>query len=256
MTSIHPTAVIDKNAQLGSDISIGPFTIVEKDVIIGDGTQIGSNVLVSIGARIGKNCKIHKGAVIASIPQDLKFGNESSFFIIGDNTTIREYCTLNRGTEASGKSEIGANCLLMAYAHVAHDCVVGDNVILANGVQLGGHVAIDNWAIIGGMTPVHQFCKVGQHCMVGGAYRVVQDVPPYITVTGEPLRFAGLNSVGLKRRGFESETIQLLKKAYRILYRSKLNTSQATSRIKEEIELKPEIQNIISFIENSSRGII
>lgn len=256
MTSIHPTALVDKKARLGDNVSVGAFSIVEADVEIDDNSQIASHVLVAEGARIGKNCKIHKGAVVATWPQDLKFAGEPSIFIIGDNTIIREFCTLNRGTSALGKSQIGSDCLLMAYVHVAHDCIIGDHAILANGVQLGGHVEIGEWAIIGGMTPVHQFCKVGQHCMIGGAYRAVQDVPPYIMATGEPLRYAGLNSIGLKRRGFSSETLSVLKKTYRLLFRSKLNLTQALERIENELEPIPEVKNVIDFIRSSERGLI
>lgn len=256
MSQIHPTAIIDPKARIGENVFIGAFSIVEADVEIGDGTIIASHVAVNNGARIGKNCNIHKGAVVASIPQDLKFGGEDSLFIIGDNTTIREFATLNRGTHALGKSQIGKNCLLMAYTHVAHDCLVGDHVIMANGVQLGGHVEIHDHAIIGGMTPVHQFCRVGAHCMVGGGYRVVQDVPPYITVSGEPLKYAGLNVLGLKRRGFDSNTTLLLKRAYRFIFREGLSLKHAKQKINDEIELIPEIQNVLNFIEKSDRGLI
>lgn len=256
MIEIHPTAVVAKEAQLSENVTIGAFAVVEADVVIGEGTSVGPHTLIASGARIGKNCRIHNGTVVATLPQDLKFGGEATLFVIGDNTTIREFCTLNRGTLAHGKSAIGSNCLLMAYAHVAHDCEVGNNVIMANGVQLGGHVTIEDWAIIGGMTPVHQFCHVGQHCMVGGAFRVVQDIPPYILASDEPLRFAGLNSIGLRRRGFSSETLLQLKRVYRVLYRSNLNVTQALERIKAEFEMTPEIQNIVRFIETSDRGII
>jgi UDP-N-acetylglucosamine acyltransferase len=256
LAQIHPTAIIDSKARIGENVSIGAFSIVEGDVDIGEGTSIASHVVLNDGTRIGKNCTIHKGANVASIPQDLKFGGEESLFIIGDSTTIREFATLNRGTNELGKSQIGSNCLLMAYTHVAHDCVVGDNVIMANGVQIGGHVEIHDHAIIGGMTPVHQFCKVGAHCMVGGAYRVVQDVPPFITVTGEPLKYAGLNSVGLRRRGFDPEALLVLKRAYRFIFRSKLNLKKAVQKIKDEIDPIPEVQSVLDFIEKSNRGLI
>ncbi|HPR88737.1 MAG TPA: acyl-ACP--UDP-N-acetylglucosamine O-acyltransferase [bacterium] len=256
MTDIHPTALVDKRARLDDDVQIGAFAIVEGDVTIGAGTTIGPRTLIANGARIGKNCRIHNGAVVATLPQDLKFGGEATLFEIGDNTTIREYATLNRGTAAHGKSSVGSNCLLMAYTHVAHDCSVGNNVIMSNGVQLGGHVTIEDWAIIGGMTPVHQFCHVGQHCMVGGGFRVIQDVPPYILASEEPLRFCGLNSVGLRRRGFSNETLLQLKRAYRLLYRSGLNVSQAVERIKTEMAIIPEIDNILRFIESADRGIL
>lgn len=256
MTDIHPAALVAKEAQLGEDVTIGAFAIVEPDVIVGDGTQVGPHTLIANGARIGKNCRIHNGAVVATLPQDLKFSGQKTFFEIGDNTTVREFCTLNRGTSAHGKSVIGSNCLLMAYAHVAHDCTVGNNVILANGVQLGGHVEIEDYAIIGGMTPVHQFCRVGAHCMVGGGYRVVQDVPPYITASGEPMRFAGLNSIGLRRRGFSPEVLAILKRAYRLIYRSNLNLTHALDRIKQEVEPIPEVLKVIEFIQKAERGII
>lgn len=256
MTDIHPTALVAKEAQLGDQVSVGAFSIIEKDVVIAEGTQIGPHVLIADGARIGRNCRIHKGAVVATLPQDLKFAGEQTLFEIGDNTTIREFCTLNRGTSARGKSVIGSNVLLMAYAHVAHDCIVGNNVIMANVVQLGGHVEIEDWAILGGMSAVHQFCRVGRHCIVGGGFRAVQDVPPFITASGEPLKFAGLNSIGLRRRGFKPETITLIKRAYRLLYRSKLNVTQAIGRIRQDIELIPEVTEIIKFIEKSERGLI
>ena len=256
MTTIHPTAIVDAKAQLGKNVSVGPFAIIEADVEIGDGTTIASNALIADGARIGRNCRIHNGAVIATLPQDLKFGGEKTTFEIGDNTTVREFCTLNRGTVDRGKSSIGANCLLMAYVHVGHDCDIGDNVILANTIQIGGHVHIEDWAIIGGMVGIHQFCHVGQHCMVGGGFRITKDVPPYVLAMREPLRFAGLNSVGLRRRGFKPEVMAALKKTYRILYRSNLNVSQAVARIKEDVEMLPEVENVVRFIEEAERGLI
>jgi UDP-N-acetylglucosamine acyltransferase len=256
VTTVHPTAIVDKNALLGDGVTIGAFTIVESDVQIGDNTSIASNVLIANGARIGKNCTIHNGSVVATLPQDLKFAGEVTTFEIGDNTTVREFCTLNRGTHMRGKSTVGSDCLLMAYAHVAHDCIVGNNVILANSVQLAGHVTIEDHAILGGLTGVHQFCHVGQHVMIGGHFRVIKDVPPYILASEEPLRFVGLNSVGLRRRGFSEETMSALKHAYRLLYRSKLNTTQAVARIKAEVKLLPEVQNVLKFIEKAERGLI
>jgi len=256
LANIHPTAIINKKAQIGNKVIIGAFSIVEGNVIIKEGTEIGSHVHIFDGARIGKNCKIHKGAVVSSIPQDLKFGGEETFFEIGDNTTIREFCTLNRGTKAHGKSVVGSNCLLMAYVHVAHDCIIGEHVIMANCVQLGGHVEVEEYVIIGGMSPVHQFCHIGRHSMIGGHFRAVQDVPPYITASGEPLKYAGINSIGLRRRGFKPNVLSTLKKTYNLLYRSNLNVSQAVERIKSEIELIPEVNNVLEFIEKSNRGLI
>lgn len=256
MVSIHPTAIVHPKARLADHVTVGSFSIIEEDVEIGEGTRIDSHVLIANGARIGKNCQIYHGAVISTVPQDLKFGGEKTFLEIGDNTIIREYCDLNRGTKHRGKSVLGSNCLLMAYVHVAHDCFVGDRVILANGVQLGGHVTIEEYVTIGGMVPVHQFCRIGKHAFVGGGFRVVQDVPPYILAAGEPLTYKGLNIIGLRRRNFPQETIALLRKCYRFLYQAKLNTSQAIEKIRAELELTPEIQTVLEFIEKSERGFI
>ena len=253
---IHPTAIVSTKAELGDNISVGPYTIVEGDVVIDNGTQLGPHVYCADGARIGKECRIHKGAVVATLPQDLKFKNEKTTFEIGNSTTVREFCTLNRGTAEHMKSTVGSNCLLMAYAHVAHDCTIGDNVILANSVQMGGHVTIEEWAIIGGETAIHQFVTIGKHVMVGGLSRVRKDVPPYILAAGEPLTYKGLNVVGLRRRGFSRETIDALSKAYHILYFSKHNVSQAVLRIQQELSLTSEINHLLAFIERSKRGII
>lgn len=256
MPDIHPTALIDKKAQLADDVKVGPYSIIEGDVVIGEGTQIHSHVLIAGGARIGKQCQVHHGTVVSTVPQDLKFEGEPTKLEIGDHTIIREFCDLNRGTKDRKKTSIGTNCLLMAYTHVAHDCKIGDRVILANGVQLGGHVTIGDWVIIGGLVPVHQFCSIGQHSLIGGGFRTVQDVPPFILAAGEPLAFKGLNIVGLKRRGFSSETISVLRKSYRYIYRSKMNTNQALDKIRAELPDLPEIRAVIEFIQNSQRGII
>jgi len=256
VSNIHPSAVIDKKAGLADDVTIGPFTVIEGDVTIDSGSRIDSHVYIADGARIGKNCHIHHGSVISTLPQDLKFQNDRTFFEIGDNTEIREYTTLNRGTSHRGKSKVGKNCFLMAYSHIAHDCFVGDNCILSNAVQLGGHVTIEDWVIIGGVTPVHQFCRIGQHAFIGGALRVIKDVPPYILAADLPLTYKGINIIGLKRRGFDSDTIKNLQRCYRYLYRSHLNTSQAVEKIKSIFKDVPEIENILKFIEKSERGII
>ena len=253
---IHPTAVVSPKASLGDDIVIGPFTIVEDDVVIGNGTHVGPHAYCADGARIGNDCTIHHGAVVATVPQDLKFKNEKTTFEIGNSTTIREFCTLNRGTAEHMKSTVGSNCLLMAYVHVAHDCTIGDNVIIANAVQMGGHVTIEDSAIVGGLTAIHQFVSIGEHTMVGGHFRVPKDVPPFILAGGAPLTYEGLNVVGLRRRGFSRETLDALDQAYRLLYFSKLNVSQAVQRIKEELTLTPEVKRLLSFIERSKRGII
>ena len=231
MSNIHPTAIVSGKAKLGKNISVGPYAIIEDDVEIGDETSIGPHAVIYNGARIGNKVTIHQAASIAHIPQDLKFGNEETFFYVGDNTVIHEYVTLHRGTKETGFSRIGSNCLLMAYSHVAHDTVVGDNCILANGVQLAGHVILEDYVIIGGLTPVHQFCNVGKHCMIGGGFRVTQDVPPFILSAGEPLKYSGLNLIGLRRRGFSNDDIMLLKKAYGYIYDHSLNVSQAKEKI-------------------------
>ncbi len=256
MPIIHPTAVIDKKAELAENVTVGPYTVINGDVTIDSNTRIDSHVLIADGARIGKDCHIHHGSVIATIPQDLKFENEKTLLEISDNTEIREYATLNRGTTYRGKSKVGKHCYLMAYTHVAHDCFIGDHCILANGVQLAGHVTIEDWVIIGGLTPIHQFCQIGQHAFIGGGLRVSQDVPPYILAADEPLTYKGVNIVGLKRRGFPKDSIKIITRCYRYLYRSHLNTSQAVEKIKEDLEESPEIKNILEFIEKSERGII
>lgn len=256
MPEIHPTAIVDSKAELADDVKIGPFTIVQGDVVIESGTEIDAHALIADGARIGKNCKFHHGAVIGSVPQDLKFGGEKTTLEIGDNTIVREYCDLNRGTEHRERTVVGKNCFLMAYTHVAHDCIIGEQVIIANAVQMAGHVTVEDWVIIGGMVPIHQFVTIGQHCFVGGGYRVTQDIPPYILAADEPLTYKGLNVVGLKRRGFSKEAIRALQQLYRLFYRSGLNKSQALEAIRAEVPELPEVQNVIEFIGKSERGLI
>ena len=253
---IHKTSIIHKNSEIAKDVEIGPFCIVDEYVKIGSGTKISPYVHILPHTEIGENNTIHQGSTIGGNPQDLKFDNEKTSLIIGDNNIIREYCTINKGTDATGKTIIGSNCLLMAYVHVAHDCIVENNVILANGVQLGGHSEIHYHAIVGGVTPVHQFCKVGKHAFIGGGRVVLQDVPPYILANGEPLQYSGLNSIGLRRRNFDLDTRNLIKKAYKILYLSNFNTSQAITKIKSELQKTNEIQSIINFIKKSDRGLI
>jgi UDP-N-acetylglucosamine acyltransferase len=205
---------------------------------------------------IGNNCRVFHGAVLGEIPQDLKFNEEKSHLIIGNFTTIREYCTINRGTNVTGKTQIGDHCLLMAYVHIAHDCKIGDHSILANSVQVGGHVEIGNYVTVGGMTPIHQFCRVGDYSFTGGGFRIVQDVPPYILAMNEPLQYSGLNIIGLRRQNFSAELRKKLKSAYQFIYQSSLNITQATKKIEKEFNPDPEIQNILKFIEKSTRGII
>ena len=238
------------------NISIGDYAIIENDVSIGNGSWIDAHAHIKPYSTIGKNCKIFHGAVVGEILQDIKFSGEISALTIGNSTTIREFCTLNRGTKKTGKTTIGSQCLLMAYVHVAHDCIIGDHSILANAVQLGGHVEIGEHVTIGGMTPVHQFCKVGDYSFIGGGYRIVQDVPPYILAMDEPLKYSGLNIIGLRRQKFPTELRNNLKRAYQLIYKSSLNRNQAISQIKEEFKPTPAINNILDFIENSDRGLI
>ena len=256
MIKIDKTSIIDPNAEIADNVIIGPYCIIEKNVKIGEGTIIKPYVNIKSNTTIGKNNTIYQNSVLGENPQDLKFKGEETFLIIGDNNTIRECCTLNRGTDYAYKTIIGNDCLLMAYAHVAHDCIVKDKVILANGVQLGGHVEVGYHATVGGMSPVHQFCKIGEHAFIGGRRLVLQDIPPYILATGEPVQYSGINSIGLRRRNFDSDQRSLIKKAYKLIYRSKLNTTDAISNIKENLEQTKEIKNIVKFVENSERGII
>jgi UDP-N-acetylglucosamine acyltransferase len=256
MSDIHPTALVDPKAELGQNIKIGPFTIVERDTIIGDNTSIGAHCFIASYTELGKNVNIFHSAVLGTVPQDLKFQGERTRLVIGDGTTIREHTMLNRGTSQHGESSIGKNCLLMAYTHVAHDCIVGDNVIMANAVNLAGHVEIGDYVIIGGVVPIHQFVKVGAHSMIGGGFRVQQDICPYSLVAGYPLKVIGLNAIGLKRRGFKLDTLRILEKTYKILFFSQLNTSQAVEKINAEVEMIEEVKIILDFINNSARGII
>ncbi|MFH1005982.1 MAG: acyl-ACP--UDP-N-acetylglucosamine O-acyltransferase [Candidatus Latescibacterota bacterium] len=256
MTQVHDLAIVSSKAQLDEGVSVGPFSIVEDGVVIGADTQIASHVLVASGTTLGKECVLHHGAVVGTVPQDLKFRGEETTMEVGDRTVIREFATLNRGTEDQWKTVVGSDCLIMAYAHVAHDCVVGDHVILANSVALSGHVTIEDFAILGGFAKVHQFTRVGRHSFVGASFRVTMDVVPYIKVAGEPLKPLGLNTLGLKRRGFTPEGLAVLERAFRLLFRSGLNTSQALARMREELEPTEEVTSLIRFIEESARGIV
>ena len=253
---IHKTAIISSQSNIGKNVIIGPYCIIDKDVEIGDNTKIDAHTIVRSNSYIGKNCHIFSNSVIGEVPQDKKFEGEKTDLIIGDNTIIREFCTLNRGTKDSGTTKIGKNCLLMAYVHVGHDCIVDDNVILANGVQLGGHVEIQKYAIVGGLTPVHQFCKIGEHSLVGGGLRVVQDIPPYIIANGQPLKFSGINSLGLRRRDFNINQRKNIKQAYKIIYNSNLNRTQALDKLIQDFSFINEIKIIVKFIKNSDRGLI
>jgi len=249
LASIHPDAII------GENVTISPFVSIDKNVVIGDNTVIFPSAVVLSGARIGQNCRIFPAAVIAGIPQDLKFAGEETTAEIGDYTTIRECVTINRGTAAKGKTVVGNNCLLMAYSHIAHDCVLKNNIIIGNTSQLAGEVEVDDFAILSGNVLVHQFCKIGKHVMVQGGSRTGKDIPPYIIAGRDPLAYAGLNIIGLRRRGFSNESIATIQEAYRIIYQSGLNNTQALAKLAEMPE-SPEKTEVVSFLQASDRGII
>ena len=252
----YELAYIHPDARIGKDVVIEPFSYIAGDVEIGDGTWIGPNVTIMGGARIGRKCRIFPGAVISAIPQDMKYAGEESTVEIGDNTTIRECVTVNRGTKIAYKTVVGNNTLLMAYVHVAHDCVVGNNCILVNSVGLAGEVIIGDWAILGGTTVVHQYVKIGGHVMIGGGSKVRKDVPPYVKTDRDPLIYLGINSIGLTRRNFSKEKIEEIHEIYRWIYQKGLNYTQAMEKIENEMPATPERDYILSFIKESKRGII
>jgi UDP-N-acetylglucosamine acyltransferase len=250
LANVHPEAVI------GSNVVIEPFATVQKDVVIGDGCWIGPNAVICEGARLGKNVKVFPGASVSSIPQDLKFAGEKTETFVGDNTVIRESVTISRGTVDKHKTVIGKNCLLMAYVHIAHDCIIGNNCIFANAVQVAGHVTIEDFAIIGGASALHQFVRVGAHVMLSGGSLVRKDVPPYTKAAREPLTYAGINSVGLRRRGFTTEKINEIQEIYRYIFLKGLNNSKALDAVERELPSTPERDYIVNFIRNSERGVM
>ena len=252
----QPLAYVHPDAKIADNVVIEPFVSIDQDVVIGEGTRIGSSVTILPGTRIGKNCRIFPGAVIGAVPQDLKFRGEYSTVEIGDNTTIREYVTINRGTAAKGKTIVGNNCLLMAYVHIALDCTVGNNVILVNSSQLAGEVIVDDWAILSGMVAVHQFCHIGSHAMISGGSLVRKDVPPFIKAGREPLSYVGINSIGLRRRNYNNDKIREIQDIYRYIYQKGLNVAQATEIIEAEMPATPERDEILLFVKDSKRGII
>ncbi|MEO7121011.1 MAG: acyl-ACP--UDP-N-acetylglucosamine O-acyltransferase [Ginsengibacter sp.] len=253
---ISPLAHIHPAARIGDNVTIDPFVVIDEGAIIGEGTHLMSHAVIMKNTVIGKNCKVFPGAVLGAIPQDLKFDGEETFVEIGDNTTIRECVTVNRGTKDKWKTKVGSNCLLMAYCHIAHDCILGDNVVIANSVQLAGHVEIGDWAIIGGMAAAIQFSKIGAHTYIAGGTEVIKDVPPYIKAGRAPLSYVGVNSIGLQRRGFTSEKINSILEIYRNIYMRGLNTTQATDFIEKELPETEEKTEILTFIRNSKRGIL
>lgn len=252
----QPLAYVHPAAKIASNVVIDPFVTIDQNVEIGEGTRIGSNVTILEGARIGKNCTICSGAVISGVPQDLKFRGEDSVAIIGDNTTIRECVTINRGTASKGKTVIGNNCLIMAYCHVAHDCVLGNNIIMSNATQLAGEVYIEDYAVIGGGSLVHQFVHLGKHIMIQGGTRIGKDIPPFITVGREPACYSGINSIGMRRRGYTNEQINNVQDIFRLIYNSGLNVTEAVDKIMTDCPATAERDEIIIFIRNSGRGII
>ena len=254
--SISNLAYIHPKAQIGENVTIEPFAVVYENTQIGDNSWIGPHAVIMQGARIGRECKIHTGAVISNIPQDLKFKGEDTVAIIGDRTVIRECATVNRGTADKQKTEVGKDCLLMAYVHIAHDCLLADNCILSNGVQIAGHVEVGTHAILGGTSAVHQFVKIGAHAMIGGGSLVTKDVPPYIIAARYPVDFEGVNLVGLRRRGFSTTQITQIQEIYRVLYQSGLNTTQALEEIENSIETSAERDSILNFVRSATRGIV
>ena len=250
LSSIHP------GAKIANDVRIDPFASIQGDVEIGSGTWIGSNAVIMDGARIGKNVSIFPGAVISAIPQDLKYEGEYSNVEIGDNTTIREFVTLNRGTKSTGKTVVGSKSLLMAYTHIAHDCIIGDNCVISNSVQVGGEVQVDDWTVIGGGCFIHQFCRIGKHVMISGMSGILSDIPPYLRVAGIPVVYQGINYIGLKRRDFKKDEIDVIHEIYRIIYQEKMNTTQAVEYIEKTFESMPAKDEVLEFIKTSKRGII
>jgi UDP-N-acetylglucosamine acyltransferase len=257
-TTIDPRAQVSPKARLGVNVSIGPFAIVEDDVVIGDGTIVGPSAFIGNGARIGKDCRIHHGATVSHAPQDLKYNNEPTTCHLGDRNVVREYATIHRGTVDSGRTVIGNDNFLMAYTHIAHDCELGNHIILSNAAMMAGHCIIEDFVIVGGITPIHQFVRIGCHAMIGGGLRVPKDVPPYTLAGGNPLVCEGLNSIGLRRRGFPPATIAALDRVYTLVYHSKLNVSAGIAKVREDSTLLaiPEVRHVVDFITASKRGII
>lgn len=252
---IHPTAIVSKKAKLNKGIEVGPCAVITDNVCIGQGTKIGAFCVIEGNTTIGQGCRIFTGAVIGSIPQDLKYKGEKSFLEIGDNNIIREYCTFNPGTGEGGKTVVGDNNLFMAYSHIAHDCKIGSNCVIANNGTLAGYVTIEDKAVVGGIVAIHQFVRVGMLSIIGGCSKVVQDIPPYSTCDGHPARVYGLNLVGLRRNDFSKETIEELQRAFKLLFNSGLTKTHALERLKKEISLSREVSYLVDFVENSKRGL-
>ena len=252
---IHPTALVDASATIGDDVEIGPWVFVGPQCTIGNGAQLSARSTLEQNVRIGERVRIGIGAVLGGDPQDLKYRGEETWVEIGDDSVVREYATINRGTAHSVTTKVGRHCFLMSYVHLAHDCHLGDHIIISNGTQLAGHVTVEDRVTISGLCAVHQFARIGRHAFIGGCSRVSQDVPPFVRAVGNPLRLFGLNSVGLQRSGFDDAVVRELKRAYRICFRSDLNLSQGVERAREELQPLPEVQHFLGFIEASQRGV-
>jgi UDP-N-acetylglucosamine acyltransferase len=253
---IHPSAIVSSHAVLGDRVDIGPFAIVGDGCVIGDDCEIAARATLERDVKLGAGVKVGIGTVLGGAPQDLKYAGEHTTVEIGDGTVIREYSTVNRGTSQSFKTTVGSRCLLMSYVHLAHDCHIGNGVILANGVQLAGHVVIEDKATLSGLSAVHQFARIGRYSFIGGMSRVSKDIPPFLKAVGNPLKLYGLNSVGLQRNGFAEDVLRELKRAYRLFFRSDLNVSQAMQRAETELEMFPEVRELIRFVEASGRGVV
>jgi UDP-N-acetylglucosamine acyltransferase len=254
-TTVHPTAIVDPGACLGQGVEVGPYAIIGPDVFIGDGCRIMARATLERNVRLGREVSVGIGSVLGGDPQDLKFGGEETWVEVGDRTRIREYATLNRGTSASGVTRVGADCFIMSYVHLAHDCHVGDGVIIANATQLAGHVTVQDRAILSGLVAVHQFVTIGAMAFIGGASRVNQDIPPFVKAVGNPVELYGLNTVGLRRANYPAETVTALKRAYRLFFNSDLNLSQAQERARQELPALPEVGLLLAFVASSQRGI-
>lgn len=253
---IHPTAIIDPTAELGRNVSVGPYTIIEGDVEIGDDCEIAPHVLIAAGTRMGRRNKIFKGASIGAVPQDLKFGNEKTIFRMGDDNTIREFCTLNRGTVATGETRLGNNCLLMAYCHLGHDCHIGNNFVAANLVNLAGHVTVGDYVGVGGMVAIVQFRTIGDYAFIGAFMSVVKDIPPYALTAANPSRIVSINKVGLERRGFDESRRRAIKNAYKILFRENLLFADALAKITATYPVNDDIRKLVEFAQKSERGLL
>ena len=252
---IHPTALVDPSSQLGDDVEVGPWAIIGPRCTVGRGTKIAARASLERNVRLGERVQIGVGAILGGDPQDLKYRGEETWVEIGNDTSIREYATINRGTAHSITTSVGRNCFLMSYVHLAHDCHVGDHVIISNGTQLAGHVTVEDKATISGLCAVHQFSRIGRHAFIGGCSRVAQDVPPFVRAVGNPIKLFGLNSVGLRRSGFAEEVVRELKRAYRLCFRSDNNLGQGAEKARAELELLPEVRQFLDFIEASQRGV-